>query len=197
MSTAVRMERIQGVSPRFVARAAGGFYVLSVATAVFAEFFAPGKLGDFAAIVVPISCQVAVTLLVYVLFQPVNRRLCLLAVLLNLVGLGFEALRWQPRGMNIAMVFHGFYCLLLGYLIFRSTFLPRILGLLMGFAGLVWLGYVSPLLTSRLAPYNSALGILGEASPMLWLLVMGVNVQCWKKLASTARIGDRSAPLHP
>jgi Domain of unknown function (DUF4386) len=186
MSTAVRMERIQGASPRFVARAAGVLYVLSVATAVFSEFFAPGRLGDFAAIAVPVSCQVAVTLLVYVLFQPVNRRLCLLAVFLNLVGLGFEALRWQPRGMDIAMVFHAIYCLLLGYLIFRSTFLPRILGLLMGFAGLVWLVYLSPELANRVSPYNSACGLLGEAVPMLWLLVMGVNLQRWKELASAA-----------
>lgn len=184
MSTAVRMERLQGVSPGFVARTAGVLYVLSVATAVFSEFFAPGRLGDFAAVVVPISCQVAVTLLVYVLFQPVNRRLCLLAVFLNLVGLGFEALQWHPRGMNVAMVLHGFYCLLIGSLIFKSTFLPRVLGLLMGFAGLVWLVYLSTELANRVSPYNSACGLFGEAVPMLWLLVMGVNIQRWRELAS-------------
>ena len=61
-------------------------------------------------------------------------------------------------------------------LIFKSTFLPRILGALMAFAGLVWLIYLSPPLANYLSPYNTAAGILGEGLPMLWLLVFGVNV---------------------
>ena len=51
-----------------------------------------------------------------------NRSLSLLAAFFSLVGLTFEALRWQPHGVNIAIVFAGFYCILIGYLIFRSTF---------------------------------------------------------------------------
>ena len=64
----------------------------------------------------------------------------------------------------------------LGCLIFRSTFLPRILGALMAFAGLGWVTYLSPPLAHYLSPYNLALGLLGQESVMLWLLVMGVNV---------------------
>lgn len=89
-------------------------------------------------------------------------------------------------GVNIAMVFVGFNCLLIGYLISRSTFLPRILGALMACAGLGSLTYVSPPLVNYLSPYNLALGILGQESVMLWLLVMGVNEQRWKEQASTA-----------
>jgi len=84
-------------------------------------------------------------------------------------------------------VFDGFYCLLIGYLIFRSTFLPRILGVLMAFAGLGWLTYLSNPLVNYLSPYNLACGLLGEASGFLWLLVMGVNAQRWKEQASAAR----------
>jgi len=116
----------------------------------------------------------------------VNRSLSLLAVSFNLVGLTFEALRWNPRGVDIALVFHGFYCLLIGYLIFRSTFLPRILGALMAIAGLGWLTFLSNPLVNHLSPYNLASGLLGEASLMLWLLAMGVNVQRWKEQASAA-----------
>jgi hypothetical protein len=60
------------------------------------------------------------------------------------------------------VVFDGFYCLLIGYLIFRSTFLPRILGALMAIAGLGWLTYLSPPLAKSLSPSNLALGILGK-----------------------------------
>jgi hypothetical protein len=102
------------------------------------------------------------------------------------VGGAFEALRLTPRGVDIGIVFHGFYCLLIGYLIWRSTFLPRILGALVAFAGLAWLTFLSPPLANYLSPYNLASGLVGEASLMLWLLVMGVNLQRWKEKARTA-----------
>jgi hypothetical protein len=105
----------------------------------------------------------------------------------NLGALAFEALQWQPRGVGVGLVFHGFYCFLIGYLIFRSTFLPRILAALMTIAGLGWLTYLSLALANYLSPYNVASGLLGEAPLMLWLLVMGVNEQRWKEQASTAR----------
>jgi hypothetical protein len=84
------------------------------------------------------------------------------------------------------VVFDGFSCLLIGYLIFRSSFLPRILGLLMAVGGFSWLTFLSPPLAKHLSPYNLAFGILGQESVMLWLLVMGVNVQRWKQQTSAA-----------
>ena len=84
------------------------------------------------------------------------------------------------------MVFDAFYCLLIGYLIFRSTFLPRILGALIACAGLGWLTFLSPPFARHLSPYNLAFGILGQGSVMLWLLLMGVNEQRWKEPASPA-----------
>jgi len=49
-----------------------------------------------------------------------------------------------------SLAFFGPYCLLIGYLIFRSTFLPRILGVLMALAGVGWLIVLLPL-TSQLS----------------------------------------------
>jgi hypothetical protein len=71
---------------------------------------------------------------------------------------------------------------MIGYLIFRSTFLPRILGVLMMFAGLGWLIFLTPL-ANHLSTYLKVLGFLAELSLCLWLLVMGVNVQRWKEQA--------------
>ena len=184
--SAAMMERIVEASPRFKARMAGGFYFFGLLTAAFTEIFVRGRL-NFAGGYIAISGMVVVTLLVYDIFKPVNRGLSLLAAFLSFVGLSFEALRLQPQGLNMAMVFTGFYCLLIGYLIFRSTFLPRILGVLMAFAGLGWLTYLSNPLVNYLSPYNLACGLLGEASGFLWLLVMGVNAQRWKEQASAAR----------
>jgi hypothetical protein len=84
------------------------------------------------------------------------------------------------QGVNISFVFFGVYCMLIGYLIFRSVFLPRILGV---FAGLAWLTFLSPTLANYLSPYILAFVLLVEGLVMLWLLVMGVNVQRWKEQA--------------
>jgi len=84
------------------------------------------------------------------------------------------------------LVFFGLHCLLVGYLIFRSTFLPRILGALMMFAGLGWLTFLSPALAKDLSPYNLAPGMLGEGLLIVWLLVFGVNEQRWKEQAGAA-----------
>jgi hypothetical protein len=87
---------------------------------------------------------------------------------------------------NICLVFFGLYCLLIGCLIFRSVFLPRILGVLMAFAGLGWLTFLSPPLAKYLSPSILVLGFLAELSLCLWLLAMGVNVQRWRQQASAA-----------
>jgi len=184
MSAEGMMQWIRGASPGFKARIAGAFYVFSVLTAVFGESVR-GRLG-FAAGLIAVTGMIAMTLLFYDIFTPVNRSLSLLAAVFSLVGLTFEALRLNPRGVDIALVFHGLFCILIGYLIYRSTFLPRILGALIAFAGLNWLTYLSPPLANDLSPYNLACGLLGEASVFLWLLVMGVNVQRWKEQASAA-----------
>ncbi len=178
-------QSIAEASPRFKARIAGALYLLSVLTAAFTELFVHGRL-NIAGGLLAVSVMVVATLLVYEIFKPVNKGLSLLAAFFSLVGLTFEALRLQPHGVNIAIVFAGFYCLLIGYLIFRSAFLPRILGALIAIAGLGWLTYLSTPLANHLSPYNLAVGLLGEASVFLWLLVMGVNVQRWKAQASEA-----------
>jgi hypothetical protein len=182
---------IEKILPRFRARVAGVLYLASFVVGVFGEFVVRGRLG-FAFGLLAVSCSFAMTLVLYSIFWPVIRSLALLAASLNIVGLAFEAIRWNPRGMDIAIVLHGFYCLAIGYLIFRSTFLNRILGVSMTFAGVAWLTYLSSPLAGYLSPYNLAAGLFGEASLMLWLIVMSVNDQQWKEQASAARASIRT-----
>ncbi len=176
------MERIAEMSPQLKARLAGAFYFLTILTGAFAFVSVSGRL---VASLIATACYVVVTLLFYDLFKPVNRSLSLLAALFGLVGCAVGALslfHLVPSHIN-SLEFFGFYCLLIGYLISRSTFLPRILGALMAFGGLGWLTFVWSPLADYLSPYNMLPGILGEASLTLWLLVMGVNAKRWKEQA--------------
>jgi uncharacterized protein DUF4386 len=106
----------------------------------------------------------------------------------QLPALALLFLNLYGRCFNISFVFFGFYCLMIGYLIFRSGFLPRILGAGMAIAGLGWLTFLSPSLAHDLSPYILAAGI-GEVSLTLWLLVAGVNVAKWTERASVGRDG--------
>ena len=197
------MERIAEASPRFKARIAGVFWLMAILTGAFA-MFARGRFG-LAANLIATACYLAATVLVYDLLKPVNRNLSLLAAFFSLVGCAIGAssslFHLGAQASNIGFVFFGLHCLLVGYLILRSTFLPRTVGALMAFGGLGWLTLsfatlLSPPLARSLSPYILAPGILGELSLTVWLLVIGVNEQRWKEQASAAgaSIGeDRTA----
>ena len=240
MNTPVMMERIAEASLRPRARITGVVYLFYFLTAVFGEFFMRGLVvdGDATATannilaherlfrlsvavgLIATALYIAVTVLFYGLFKPVNKTVSLLAPFFSLVGcaiLAFASLFQlaplvvlgdrqyltvfkveQLRALalmflelntlagNICVVFFGVYCLLIGYLIFRSAFLPRILGVLMALAGLGWLTFLSPPFANHLSPYNLILGFLAELSLCLWLLVMGANVERWREQASAA-----------
>jgi hypothetical protein len=80
--------------------------------------------------------------------------------------------------------------LLIGFLVFRSTFMPRMLGVLLAFAGLGWLTFLSPPLANQLLPYLEILGVVAEAALMLRLIFIGVNGQRWNELASATGLSN-------
>ena len=106
----------------------------------------------------------------------------------QLQGPALMFLKLNQYAYNIDLVFFGLWCVLTGYLIFRSTFLPRILGVLLAISGLGWVTYLYPPLAYYLfMPYIAVASALGEIPLELWLIVMGVNAQRWKEQASAAR----------
>lgn len=94
--------------------------------------------------------------------------------------------RLHGPASDMVIVFFGFHFVLIGYLIFRSTFLPRVLGALVGVAGLGGLIFLAPPVAHSVFLYFVAIGALAEWSLTAWLLAAGINVQRWNELAATA-----------
>lgn len=104
----------------------------------------------------------------------------------QLQALALLSLKMHAWGYNIADVFcGGTYCLMIGYLIFKSGFLPRVLGVLMAVGGLSYMidsfvNLLSPTLAARL-PELTVLAGVAELALSLWLIAMSVNVPKWKQ----------------
>ena len=91
-------------------------------------------------------------------------------------------LNLQEHGNIIAEIFWGLWLFPFGWLVFKSGFFPKILGVLLIIA---CFGYLVHSLTFLLFPHYEAIvssyaavpEAIGELSMVLWLLIKGVNVQ--------------------
>lgn len=113
----------------------------------------------------------------------------------QLQALAMMSLNLGGAGTSVSFFFFGSYCLMLGFLVLRSSFLPRILGAFLVVAGLGWLGtslamIMSPALASSLSLWPLAAGGLGEGAFTLWLLFMGVNAAKWREQAGLTHAGE-------
>lgn len=100
----------------------------------------------------------------------------------------YLALQLQSIGFAIALTFFGCYCLVIGYLVFRSTFLPRIIGVLLTIEGLCYLAnsfadFLAPAVAGRVFGFLLVSGV-AEVVLCLWLLARGLNVARWQAKAS-------------
>ena len=159
-----------------------------------------------AAELVMFGCDIPLALIFYVLLRPVNESLALLAALFRfaeavigsamvvwhvvpLLGLGgatllYLDLRLYNYGFGIALIPFGVHCVLLGYLIFRSTYLPKTLGVLLVIAGVCYVAnsfalIVAPAATGVTFILMLVSGLPAELGIALWLIVKGVNLERW------------------
>jgi len=103
--------------------------------------------------------------------------------------LSYVAVKAHAYGFGIGLIFFGFECLIDGYLIFKSGFLPRVLGIMIFIAGLCYLInsfslILFPAISDLVFQVIIIPTFIGELSMCLWLLVKGVNVAKWKALAA-------------
>jgi hypothetical protein len=89
-------------------------------------------------------------------------------------------------GFGIGLIFFGCECLVAGYLIFKSGYFPRILGIMIQIAGVCYLLnsfalILSAALAHALFPVILLPSFIAELSMCLWLLFKGVNLTKWKE----------------
>ena len=237
-----RLPRTNAAAARTYARIAGVLFVLSILVGGFGEAYVPSRLivpGNatatadnirafawlfrlgFAAYLVEAMCDIALSLIFYVLLAPTQKDLSLLAALFGVLAtalfavaelfylaptlilggakylktfspeqldtLAMLSLRVFALGGGVFIAFYGIAWVIRGYLIARSGYFPKVLGILMALGGL---GFMAQNYTLVLVPaYSSNLWLLpmflGGVPLMVWLLVKGINVANWEERATT------------
>jgi len=232
---------MRSTSIQTYARVAGVLFLLSMVGGFFGELYAPSRLivsadaaataknivvsnwlfrVGFASYLVEAVCDIALSLIIYVLLRPVQKNLALLAAFFGLVStavfavaelfyfapslilggadylksfspdqlnaLALLSLKMYGLGGGIFMAFYGLATGVRGYLIYRSGYLPKTLGVLMALAGL---GFITNNFVLVLSPaYASDLLLLpmflAGVSMTVWLLVKGVDVRKWEAKAA-------------
>lgn len=152
----------------------------------------------FSLSVIAIGCYLAWIAILFCWFAGINRAVSLVATLFSVVGCAVQLLASTLQSpqlllqttarhfnspellgqvsatlLHVALVFFGAFDVLVGYLILRSLFLPRVLGSLMLIAGCGWLLFLVPPIAATLTLYIEVFGFAAEAVLMLWLVVKG------------------------
>jgi Domain of unknown function (DUF4386) len=237
-----QLAQTRATSVQRYARTAGVLLLVSLVAGGFGEAYVPSRLMvssdaaatahnfrafeslfrlGFAGYLLEAVCDVALSLIFYVLLRAVRKDIALLAAFFGLVGtavfasselfylapslilgevgnlksfapdqlnsLALLSFKLFAYGGMMFTVFYGVAWVLRGYLIFRSGYLPRFLGVLMTLGGLAFIARNFLLvLAPEYAPGSLLLLMLpGGLSLPLWLLIRGVDVRRWEATAAT------------
>ena len=203
--------QVNETSPQLYARVIGLLYLIVILAGMFAQMFISGKLivdGDAAATtanilshrsmfqlgftvyLIEMASQIAMTVLLYLLYRPVSRSVALLALFFGIIGCVIKTL---SRLFYIAPL------LVLGEQHYLSVFSTEQLqalallllkvndqaaGMALAFFGFsTFLNGFLILSSNFLPPFILLIGIIGSISQILWFLIKGVNVEQWNRLA--------------
>jgi hypothetical protein len=104
----------------------------------------------------------------------------------QLEALSLAFIRLNSQGAAIALIFFGFETVFRGWLLFKSGFLPRFLGVFSMIGGLGWLTYLWPPLGSQLFMGVALFAIVGVGATSGWLFIRGVDDAKWRARAALA-----------
>jgi uncharacterized protein DUF4386 len=196
------------LSPRALARIAGALYLVNIVLGAYAIGYVPSVVGHdvqshellfrtgIAAHVVVTLTNVPLAVIFYELFKVVSRRLALLNVFFTLVATAVEVAdvvsqlatltTAHSAGYDVSTIFFGFDILILGYLVFVSTLMPRAIGVLLLVDAVAYVVYafsdiLAPGFAAHLVPWVQLPALAGEGSLTVWLLVVGVNAERWQR----------------
>ena len=118
----------------------------------------------------------------------------------QLHALSYLSLKLHDYGFGVGLIFFGCECLVVGYLILRSGYLPKTIGVLMQIAGVCYLTnsfalLLAPTFASIIFPAILVPAFMAELSLCLWLIVKGVNVPKWELHASVGRASEASMDI--
>src|SRR5215472_3269253 len=210
VKTAVRATELKEMSPRTKARVAGILYALEGTTAVFGQvyfrgkFLVPGNAAAAASAILAnetlfrLCCAAALLAVAFHLAYTVLFQLAALLVVggggaltgftgQQAQGLALLFLNQNAQAFNVYLIFFGFWLIPTGYLIVRSTFMPRIIGVFLMLDGVGWATSLYPPLATSIYPVIAIVAAFGEIPLLLWLLVFGVNAQRWKEQAGASQ----------
>ena len=110
----------------------------------------------------------------------------------QLQALANLALKSHDIAFNIALILFGCTCLVNGFMIFRSGYFPKLVGILMQLAGMSYLtacisALFAPAFANVISPAILLPALIGESTFCLWLLIKGVNVKAWMARVSMER----------
>ena len=105
--------------------------------------------------------------------------------------LAYQSIVAHAHAFGLALIFFGVECLIVGHLIRKSGYIPKAIGVLMQLAGVCYLVnsfamILSPPLQDLLFPVILLPSFIGESAFCLYLLIKGVNLPAWERLAGDA-----------
>jgi hypothetical protein len=101
-------------------------------------------------------------------------------------ALSLAFIKINNQGAAIGVIFFGFEAVLRGWLVFKSEFLPRFLGVLSMISGLGWLAFLWPPLGSQAFIGVALFAIAGVIATTGWLFIRGVDDATWRARAALA-----------
>ena len=127
----------------------------------------------------------ALTQLVYFAALPMQRNLSAFTPD-QVAALTQFSVKIYALGSGVFMVFYGIATLLRGYLMYRSTYFPRVVGGLLGVAGIAFIvkSFTLALAPAYASDYLLAPVMLATLSVTGWLLIKGVAIDKWHEIAA-------------
>lgn len=100
-------------------------------------------------------------------------------------AMAYLAIVAHAQAFGIALIFFGVQCVIVGHLIRRSGYFPKVIGTLLQIAGLCYLvnSFSQVLFPSLpLFPFILIPSLIGESACCLWLLTKGVSLPAWGRI---------------